>query len=123
MKTLNETADTAARTPARGELWRATGLEAPVFEDLSGRRALTMSGIGLVMAAATLAALVIVVTAAIGFTSVPSSLAWHVPPALTAQTTDAARRADRPRLAGVIHVYAGFNGRVSDAVADRRSHT
>ncbi len=54
--------------------WRATGLEAPVFADPTGRRARAMGAIGLTLAAATLAALVILVTAGIGFYSLPLAL-------------------------------------------------
>ena len=79
-------ADTPAPTAAGDEPWRATGLEAPVFADPSGRRALTMSGIGLAMAATTLAALAIVVTAAIGFARLPGSLPLPVPHVLSART-------------------------------------
>jgi len=54
--------------------WRATGLETPVFADPTGRRARTMSGIGVALLATTLAALVIVATAAIGFSTMPPTV-------------------------------------------------
>jgi hypothetical protein len=103
--------------------WRATGLEAPVFADPSGHRALTVGGIGVALAAATLAAVVIVVTAAIGFTSVPRSLPILVPRVVTARATTAvARRANHHRYATVVHLRSDGRERVSDAVADRRAH-
>ena len=62
----------AAATEVDLHRWRATGLETPVFADPSGRRARAMGGIGLAVLATTLAALVIVATAAIGFSSLPA---------------------------------------------------
>ena len=121
MKPLSVNADTAARTPAGEDPWRATGLETPVFADPSGRRAVTMSGVGLAMAGATLAALVIVVTAAIGFTSVPRLLPLPVPRVLTPRRSASSHHVDHHRYAAVIHVHAGVGDHVSDAVADRRA--
>lgn len=120
MKPLTVNANPPARPAAGDDPWRATGLEPPVFADPSGRRALTMSGIGLAMAAATLAALVIVVTAAVGFTSIPRLLPLPVPRVLTARSSATSRRVDH-RFAAVVRGQAGGVGRVSDAVADRRS--
>lgn len=94
-----------------------------MFADPSGRRALTMGGLGLTMAAATLAALAIVVTAAIGFTSVPSlrlshPLGAHI--AFTSHHID--RRFDRHRFAALSHVASSKANGASDAAADRHTH-
>jgi hypothetical protein len=122
VKALTVNADTPAPTAAGDEPWRATGLEAPVFADPSGRRALMMSGIGLAMAATTLAALAIVVTAAIGFARLPGSLPLPTPHVLSARTPSALHRIDHHRFVAVVHVRPGRRDRVSDAVADRRAH-
>lgn len=80
--------------------WRATGLETPVFADPSGRRARAMSGVGFVLLATTLAALVLVATAAIGFSTIPAPV--HPWPSIGATGT-AATGTRRGELA----VFAG----------------
>ena len=87
--------------------WRATGLETPVFADPTGRRALAIGGIGAAVVAVTLAALVIVVTAAIGFSGFPAPAApLHGLLARTAAPTSAHGETrtladiDTPRRAG-----------------------
>ncbi len=92
-----------------------------MFADPTGRRALTMGGIGLTMAAATLAALVIVVTAAIGFTNVPSLPVSRLLGARPALGT--AHRFDHHRFAALPHARrAATRQGVSDAIDDRRAH-
>jgi non-ribosomal peptide synthetase component F len=76
--------------------WRATGLETPVFADPSGRRARAMSGIGLAILAMTLAALVIVATAALGFSSISApGRPAHALAARAAASTHGGRRSRR----------------------------
>ena len=72
-----------AGLPAPDPEWRATGLEPAVFADPSGRRARTMSGVGLALVSVTLAALAIVVTGVVGFTRLPLP-GLPAPPALAA---------------------------------------
>ena len=79
--------------------WTATGLETPVFDDPTGRRARAVGGLGAAAVAVTLAALVIVVTAAIGFSSLPAAF----PPlhGLVARTAAPAAHGGVQKLADV----------------------
>lgn len=135
MNTLIDTPEVSARgcpeqipeqttEQAPTSAWRATGHEAPVFADPSGRRALTMGGVGLAVAAATLAALVIVVTAVLGFTDVRS---LHLPQAQVFRSSAplvAVHRIERREVADHHRFVAATRIRSDhgDAAADRRSH-
>jgi hypothetical protein len=55
-------------------VWRVAELERPIFADPSGRRARLMSAVGLSMMMTTVAAIVIVVTGAIGFSDLQPPL-------------------------------------------------
>lgn len=54
-------------------LWRAAADEQPIFFDPAGRRGRVISALGALAAAAVAAALLLIVTGAIGFATVPSA--------------------------------------------------
>lgn len=111
------TAIAAAETPPTPAAWSATGLETPVFADPSGRRARAMSGVGLAVVMATVAAVVIVATAALGFTNLPAGLPFLrdlVPRAIAVSTL----REERRELA-VLDARDTRHGRSRYVVADR----
>jgi hypothetical protein len=100
--------------------WRFTGLETPIFADPSGHRAQLMSVMGVGVVLATVAALLIVVTGAIGFANVPPAL-----PLVTARAGHSLTvAAHRPRSHAVAVAYRQPRPHElrADLRADRQAH-
>jgi hypothetical protein len=105
------------------EVWTATGLERPVFVDLSGRRARLMRAAGVLVAALALGGPVTLVAGASGFASLP---ALPAAAGLTAQASPATHRPRADALVGQVGAVQAPPSLVSEghqpsaeSVADR----
>jgi hypothetical protein len=72
--------------------WRATGLEAPVFLDTTGRRRRVVAGLGALLASTTAAWLVALLLGGSGFGALPPAV---VPSAFRAHVTHEVRLSAR----------------------------